>query len=189
MMDDANNLIKSDLFRYTGDTSLKVFLKQILLNPGFRYSYLLRKYNQSQLKKDKFRQICFFLLKHHYSIKYSIHIPPNTKIGYGLYLGYGENITITGSAVIGNNVNINHGAVIGVTNRGEKKGAPTIGDSVWVGTNAVVVGKIKIGNNALIAPLSHINFDVPDNAVVAGNPGNIISFNGTDDYINNKWNV
>ncbi|MCX5844422.1 MAG: serine acetyltransferase, partial [Deltaproteobacteria bacterium] len=104
-----------------------------------------------------------------------------------LYLGYGENITIAEYATIGNNVNVNHGAVIGRTNRGNKKGVPTIGDCVWIGTNAVVVGNIIIGNNALIAPLSHVNFDVPENAVVAGNPAKIISYKGTDGYITKKW--
>ena len=187
---DTNNVIESDLFRYTGETTSKQFLKQLLLNSGFRYSFLFRKCNHFQEKKHFFSKFWFFVfyaLLHHHSIKYSIHIPPKTKIGYGLYLGYGENITITKFAVIGNNVNINHGAVIGVTNRGNKKGAPTIGNCVWIGTNAVIVGKITIGNNALIAPLSHVNFDVPENAVVAGNPAKIISYNGTIDYVTKRW--
>ena len=189
-MTELTNLINSDLFRYTGDTSSKQFLKHILVNPGFRYSFFLRKCNHFQEQKQFFNTFWVLLLLgllHHYSIKYSIHIPPKTKIGYGLYLGYGENITITESAVIGNNVNINHGAVIGITNRGKDKGAPTIGDCVWIGTNALVVGKIRIGNNVLIAPLSHVNFDVPENAVVAGNPAKIISYKWTDGYVNKKW--
>ena len=36
--------------------------------------------------------------------------------------------------------------------------------------NSTVVGNIKIGNNVLIAPNSFVNFDVPDNSVVIGNP-------------------
>jgi serine O-acetyltransferase len=121
-------------------------------------------------------------------LKYHIHIDPTTKIGYGLYIGYGEFVTITPLAIIGNNLNINHGAVIGSTNRGKRKGAPTIGNNVWIGTHAVVVGKITIGDNVLIAPLAHVHFDVPDNAVVAGNPGKIISFSGTEGYVENTWN-
>lgn len=98
-------------------------------------------------------------------------------------------VTITPLATIGNNLNMNHGAVIGSTYRGKREGAPTIGNNVWIGTHAVVVGKIIIGDNVLIAPLTHVNFDVPDNAVVAGNPGKIISFSGTEGYVNNKWNI
>ena len=63
----------------------------------------------------------YYFLWRHYSTKYSIHIRPETHICYGCYLGYGENITITEGAKIGNNVNINHGAAIGATNRGKKK--------------------------------------------------------------------
>ncbi|MEO5991437.1 MAG: serine acetyltransferase, partial [Ferruginibacter sp.] len=59
-------------------------------------------------------------------------------------------------------------------------------DYVWIGTGAVVVGKIKIGNNVLIAPLTYVNFDVPNNSIVIGNPARIISKeDATAGYINN----
>jgi serine O-acetyltransferase len=190
IMKPPDKLIESDLYRYTGDISSKQFYVELLLNTGFRYSFILRKrafYSRKDTFLRKLSHFFYSFLWYHYSVKYSIHIPPETKIGFGLYLGYGENIIVTGSTIIGNNVNINHGVTIGKTNRGNKKGAPIIGDCVWIGTNAVVVGNIIIGNNVLIAPLSHVNFDVPDNAVVAGNPAKIISYNGTEGYINKKW--
>ena len=62
-----------------------------------------------------------------------------------------------------------------------------IGNKVWIGTNSVIVGKITIGDNVLIAPNSFVNFDVPSNSIVIGNPGKIIpSTNATDKYINNE---
>jgi serine O-acetyltransferase len=64
---------------------------------------------------------------------------------------------------------------------------PTIGDEVWIGANAVIVGGIKIGNNVLVAPNSYINFDVPNHSVVLGNPASIIpNDHATEGYINNK---
>ena len=61
---------------------------------------------------------------------------------------------------------------------------PTIKDNVWIGTNAVIVGNITIGEDVLIAPLTYVNFDVPDHSIVIGNPGKIISReNATEDYI------
>ena len=51
---------------------------------------------------------------------------------------------------------------------------PRIGDNVFLGTNSIVVGKIKIGNDVLIAPGAYVNFDVPDHSIVIGNPGRII---------------
>ena len=35
-------------------------------------------------------------------------------------------------------------------------------------------GWVKIGNNVMIAPGAFVNFDVPDNSIVIGNPGKII---------------
>lgn len=77
--------------------------------------------------------------------------------------------------------------MIGQENRGKRKGTPIIGNEVWIGANAVIVGNIKIGNDVLIAPLSYVNFDVPDHSIVVGNPAKIISKEfATKDYINNK---
>ncbi len=51
----------------------------------------------------------------------------------------------------------------------------------------MIVGKIKIGNNVLIAANSYVNFDVPDNSIVIGNPGKIIHReNATEGYICQK---
>ena len=113
-------------------------------------------------------------------------IPYNVTIGDGFYIGHIGNIIMNPNVIIGRNVNIANGVCIGQENRGNRKGTPTIGNKVWIGTNAVIVGKIKIGNNVLIAPNSYINFDVPDNSIVVGNPGKII-YNGhaTENYINN----
>ena len=40
--------------------------------------------------------------------------------------------------------------------------------------NSIIIGNCKIGNNVLIAPGAFVNFDVPDNSIVIGNPGKII---------------
>lgn len=42
-------------------------------------------------------------------------------------------------------------------NRGVRQGTPVIGDCVWIGVNATIVGKIIIGDNVLIAPNSYAN--------------------------------
>ena len=70
--------------------------------------------------------------------------------------------------------------------RGKRVGCPVIGDEVWIGANSVVVGGIKVGNNVLIAPGSFVNFDVPDNSIVIGNPGKVIErMDATEGYIIN----
>lgn len=108
----------------------------------------------------------------------------DTDIGGGLYFGHPSCISVNYHAVIGNNVNINKCVTIGKENRGIRKGTPTIGNNVWIGTGAVIVGKIRIGNDVLIAPNSYVNQDVPDHSLVLGNPCVIKpKENATADYI------
>ncbi len=119
--------------------------------------------------------------------KRGIEISYNTRIGKGLYLGHPYNITVNSQAVIGDNVNIHKGVTIGQENRGKRKGTPIIGNSVWIGVNATVVGNITIGDDVLIAPNSFVNRDIPSHSVVYGNPCVIKHReNATEHYVNNK---
>ena len=112
-----------------------------------------------------------------------------TDIGEGLYIGHAYGITINPEVRIGKNCNIHRGVLIGQENRGSRKGVPSIGDEVWIGINACIVGKINIGNDVLIAPNSFVNCDVPSHSVVFGNPCVIKhKDNATEGYINNKIN-
>lgn len=86
------------------------------------------------------------------------------EVGKGFYLGHFGMIVINGEVKIGDNCNINQGVTIGAENRRKRKGVPVIGNRVWIGASSVVVGRISIGNNVLIAPLTYVNFDVPDNS-------------------------
>ncbi len=87
-------------------------------------------------------------------------------------------------SVIGKNCNISHGVTIGQTNRGTKKGTPVIGDNVYIGPGALIIGGISIGNNVCIGGNAVVTKDIPDNSVVVGNPGRIISQNGSEGYVN-----
>ena len=118
--------------------------------------------------------------------KRGVEIYYNTKIGPGLYLGHPYGITINAAVVIGRNCNIHKGVTIGQENRGKRKGVPVIGDRVYVGINAVICGKITIGNDVLIAAGAFVNQDVPDHSIVIGNPCVIKhKCNATEGYINN----
>ena len=115
-----------------------------------------------------------------------ISIPYSCSIGHSFYIGHFGTIVINENVVIGKHCNIAHSTTIGQASRGKLKGTPTIGNRVWIGTGVVIVGKVNIGSNVLIAPNSFVNFDVPDNSIVIGNPGKIIEKeNPTKGYINN----
>lgn len=80
--------------------------------------------------------------------------------------------------------------MIGQQNRGRLKGTPTIGNNVWIGINAAVVGKITIGDDVLIAPNSFVNCDIPSHSVVFGNPC-IIKHrdHATEGYVNHIMDI
>lgn len=150
-----------------------------------RFQYLFRKTQLGGVLKPLYK--CLFIRERR---KKCIDLSADTKIAGGLYFGHATGITINPEAVIGNNVNIHKGVTIGRENRGERKGAPIIGNNVWIGINVVVVGKVLIGNDVLIVPGSYVNFDVPDHSIVIGNPGVIKHReNATEGYINNTVNT
>lgn len=53
---------------------------------------------------------------------------------------------------------------------GGRQGTPVIGNEVWIGINAAIVGKVTICDDILIAPNSYVNCDVPSHSIVFGNP-------------------
>jgi serine O-acetyltransferase len=180
--------LRADVCRYRGKTDRVAFRSAYLLEPGFRFTYYLRKVAHQSTKRRSFGVFSYIynrILLHHYRFKYGFDISPTTKIGPGFYIGHFGGVVISPYAVLGANVNIAQGVTIGATSRGSRIGAPTLEDRVWVGANAVLVGKITIGREALIAPGAYVNFDVPSGSVVMGNPGKVVSANGSTGYINN----
>lgn len=172
-----NTSFKSDYFRFTGrHWSLRGYLDLVLFHE-LRYLLFIRTRKKGLL--TTFRNILW-------GRKYGLEIL-SSRIGEGLYLGHAHNINVNPDAVIGKNCNLNKGATIGVQKRGNKQGSPVLGDNVWVGSNAVIVGKVHIGNDVIIAPNAYVNFDVTDHCVVIGNPGvPHKKDNATEGYIENR---
>ena len=174
-------IIKTDLYRHGGLEGIIGFIRG-WFQPGFRYTFFFRLVS---LKKRSPLRFLFKLLKRRYRIKYGYEISSNADIGEGFLLSDHCGHTIIGPAKIGKNCNVGHSATIGRTFKKDEEGIPTIGDKVWIGTGAVLVGKINIGSNVLIAANSFVNIDVPPNSLVLGNPAKIIKKeNPTEYYIN-----
>jgi acetyltransferase-like isoleucine patch superfamily enzyme len=71
-------------------------------------------------------------------------------------------------------------------------GKLTIGNDVWIGQYAVILPSVHyIGDGAVIGAGSIVTKDVPDYAIVAGNPGKILKYRFDDETINRlkelKW--
>jgi serine O-acetyltransferase len=180
--------IRADLYRYHGAADGRAWLAEYLRTPGFRYTFYLRKVAYYRAHKRSFWLLPYLynrLWLNHYRFRYGFEISPTTVIGPGLYLGHFGGVVISPYAMLGSNINIAQGVTIGAASRGARRGAPTLGNRVWVGTNAVIVGRVTIGDDALIGPGAYVNFDVPAKSIVIGNPGKIVSQSGSAGYIHN----
>lgn len=98
---------------------------------------------------------------------------PQDKVAGGLFIHHGHSTHICAKS-IGKNFAIHHNCSV-VHGKG---GVPTIGDNVFIGTGAVVMGGIKIGNNVNIGANSIIFKDVPDNSTVVGCKSFIVKRDG-----------
>lgn len=111
-----------------------------------------------------------------------ICIPRGIEIGGGFYLPSFGGIILSHGA-IGENCTIEHSVTLGIAGRGEERGTPTIGDRVFVGAHSMIVGRITIGDDAVIFPGSIVTRSVPPRAVVMGHPARVVSRDGSFDWI------
>lgn len=174
------DIVYSDLYRYNGTKGLRSLLGTAIRKADFRWILLFRVY---QSRRHPF--LSRWMLRR-CSLKTGIQVGWHTRIGEGLVLVHCGNVAVNNEAVIGKNCTLYHGVTVGVEFRGSRKGNPVIGDNVWIGSNACIVGNVRIGNDVLVAPLSFVNFDVPSHSIVIGNPAKIIQReHATESYITN----
>ncbi len=107
-----------------------------------------------------------------------IEIHPSAEIGSDFFIDHGTGCVIGETTVIGNNVTLFSGVVLGGTNIDPVKRHPTLGNNIVVGTGAKILGPVNIGDNVKIGANSVVVTDVPPNSVVVGVPGKIISRKG-----------
>ena len=177
----------ADLYRYEGKADVVAFVKHWLLSPGYTFTFYLRLCAYLHRKQPRILTLPLYWLARvilrHYSYKFGIFIPFDTHIGVGFYIGHCGDIHFNGCAQVGSNCNISQGVTLGQANRGKNKGYPIVGDGVYIGPGAKLVGAVRVGNNVAIGANCVVTKDVPDNAVVVGVPGRVISFDGAGDYV------
>ena len=125
------------------------------------------------------------LVLRHLEYKYGISIPYNTDIGLGLYIGHFGGKVVSYEARIGRNCNINHRVTIGATYGGKFPGVPSIFDNVFLGPGSKIIGGITVGNNAAVGANCVVMEPVPDDGVVVGIQGEVISYKGSGNYVVN----
>lgn len=110
-----------------------------------------------------------------------LEIHPGAQIGNGFFCDHGMGVVIGETAVIGDNAVLFHNVTLGGTGRHQGKRHPTIGNNVLIGTGAILLGPITVGDNARIGANSFVVMrDVPSNCTVAGTPAVVIKRDGRD---------
>ena len=178
---DSSLSLFCDLPRYQFTKAAVAMGKAYMTTPMVRFCFWMR-----VCKRYRFRHplgILGRVMFRKISIQYGMQFPHATHIGKGLFIGHPGGIVINQRATLGENCNISQGVTVGRLSRGKNSGSPRVGNRVYIGVNSVVVGNITIGDDALIGPLTLVNFDVPARAVVVGNPGKIISYQGSGEYV------
>ena len=185
---EVRHLVQSDLYRYCGKKGFRSFIRYFLINPGFKYTCLMRTAKHCREKGVLYLPMYALmrLFLNHYKYKFGISIPYNTRIGVGLYIGHFGGILVNYEVEIGKNCNINQDVTIGASYGGNYPGVPKIRDNVYIAPGAKVIGGITIGNNVAIGANYVVTKPIPDNAVVVGIPGEVISYKGSENYVINK---
>lgn len=100
-------------------------------------------------------------------------IRPSTDIGQGLHIGHTGTLIIHPQAKIGKNFEVGTGVIIGERGVG-RGGVPVIGDDVFVGLGAKILGNIKVGNKVKIGANAVVLKDIPNGSTAVGVPARII---------------
>lgn len=88
----------------------------------------------------------------------------------GLQLVHPYNVILHPDATLGDDVVIHHNVTLAIVKTGRRKGVPSVGNRVIIYPNAILVGGVVVGDNAIIGPGSVVTCDVPPGTTVAGNP-------------------
>jgi serine O-acetyltransferase len=82
--------------------------------------------------------------------RFGIDVPASTRVGPGLYINHPGGSVVHSEAVIGRNCNLSHDVTVGEANRAPRKGFPVIGDGVFLGPGAKVIGRVHIGDDVAV---------------------------------------
>jgi len=171
IIEDINNVFEKD-------PAAKNVIEVILCYPGLHAVWFHRIANWFyRIKWHTIARIISHVARHFTGIE----IHPGAVIGHKLFIDHGMGVVIGETAEIGDNCLIYKGVLLGGTSLKKEKRHPTLKNNVVIGSNAIILGAITLGNNSRIGAGSVVIHDVPENATAVGVPARIgIGFSQED---------
>lgn len=188
MFDD----LRADAYRFLGPArGLKAGI-HLLFNQGFAavVCYRCGRWLADHRLPPGLRQLCsglYFLYWKFVETCTGISIPPDCRIGPGLYIGHFGQIVLNPQVVMGRNCNLSQGVTLGVAKRGEAVGSPRVGDRVYLAPGAKIIGPISLGDGTAVGANAVVTRDTEPDAVVVGIPARTISTAGSRIYIQHPY--
>ena len=181
---------KEDLKYYLEQDRLnlhKNYLKPKWNDEIWKYQIILRKheYYHNKEKKnifDKIKLRHYNRLHHKLTMKYTTSVPINV-CGPGLSIGHFGTIYINTKSKIGKNLRIQSGVTIGGSMSTPDK-FPVLGDNVYIGTGAKILGGVTIADDVAIGANAVVVKDIEEKGTTHGGvPSKKISNNNSHKYI------
>jgi serine O-acetyltransferase len=115
------------------------------------------------------------------SVATNIELPAGAAIGPGLYIAHTGYIVLSPAVVLGHHCTLTQGVTIGHRGGGTEtsRECPVIGNRVYIGPGAAVIGPLTIGDDALIGVNAVVTRSIPPRGVAVGNPARVISLKGS----------
>lgn len=176
--------ILADKFRYIGKDG--GIWKAYTQYEGFRFSFWMRvcqKLREKNITKYTLFPVARVIYKH-YKYKYGYDIPYTIDIGPGLLIFHIGGIVLSAKRC-GKNLTISQNVTVGMTSHKGIKNYPVIGDNVYLAPGCAVIGDVTIGNSVAVGTNAVVTKSADDNAVLVGIPAQTISHNGSGEYVNN----
>lgn len=173
--------VAADAIRYGGGSGLGAVLKLLAGNRIFRVTFTLRSCQAADRMGGPLRKplLAACRLLHRWTQhSAAMDLPWETQIGPGLRILHGWGLVVNANARIGANVTLFHGVTLGQKDdllpSGRVTHYPELGDGVWVGPHAVIIG-VSVGDECIVAASTVVTKPMPRRTVVAGNPGKAVA--------------
>ena len=153
------------------DPAARTSLEFVLVYPGFHALWLHRAAHALWSHEVK---LGARILAHANRFATGIEIHPAARIGRRVVIDHGMGIVIGETATVGDGCILYKGVVLGGTSLDRRLRHPQVGNNVVLGSNACILGAIRIGDDARIGSGSVVVNDVPSAATVVGVPARII---------------